>query len=305
MPPRTPAAGTTSSTSRARPTSRVSTASWSSDHVVFGEDLDAYARARARRRGGRAPAHRPRRPLARAPDRPHRGRGPDRPGPPRDLHPPRRAAPPRGAGQAGRDARRAVPRPPRPRCRHRLAARGVRGVGARLRRPRPAARPDARGLPDAVARRAGIGGHARAQLRGHPRDAEARAARRPPGLGERTRQHPCRAAARPLRPGLDPLGRGRGRPRDRGPEDAGRGRAGRRRPRLRRARAVPGRAGRRRRRRTSPRWDPGSSSSQRSASPTCSSHVRALRSFAEAQDAYGELVGRSRPRPADEPGARR
>ena len=72
--PRTPGAGTTSSTWPAPRTWRGVDRLVVSDHVVFGEHLDAYAPARDRGRRGRAPADRARRPLARAADRPHRGR---------------------------------------------------------------------------------------------------------------------------------------------------------------------------------------------------------------------------------------
>ena len=115
---------------------------------LFGNDLRAVVEAaRGRRRGGRAPARRSRprgdghahRPVsvrqvpvraggavARAAHRAGRDRGGDRTGAARDRHPDLAAATGGAAREDGGNARPGVARTPRPRCRHRLAARGVR-----------------------------------------------------------------------------------------------------------------------------------------------------------------------------------
>ena len=124
-----------------------------SDHVVFGEHLDAYGRPEIGGSGWQA-AHRARRALARAADGAVGRRRHHDAGPARHEHPHRGAAPAGRAGQDGLDARRAVGRPARPRRRRRLAAGGVRGRRADVRGPRPPARPHAGGVPDAVARAA-------------------------------------------------------------------------------------------------------------------------------------------------------
>ena len=106
-----------------------------SDHVVFGENFEAYRiRPRWRRAGGKQPTG-PDGALARAghDDCPS-DRG-DHAGPIRHQHPGRRPASSGRARQGGCDHRRAVRRPPRPRCRRGLAARGVRGGGSVLRGP--------------------------------------------------------------------------------------------------------------------------------------------------------------------------
>ena len=72
--------------------------------------------------------------VVRAADRARRDRGGHDAGAARDRHPDRAAAAGRVAREAGGDARRDVAGPPRPRRRHRLAARGVRRGGPRLRR---------------------------------------------------------------------------------------------------------------------------------------------------------------------------
>ena len=79
-----------------------------SDHVVFGEQLDAYGRPGGRRSARRASTHRSRRALARADDDAERHRRDHRTRAPRDRHPARGAAPAGRARQDGRDARRVV-----------------------------------------------------------------------------------------------------------------------------------------------------------------------------------------------------
>ncbi len=201
-----------------------------SDHVVYGENLEAYRAPRARRVGGREAADRSGRVLARAADDARGRRRRHDPAPARHQHPPRRAAPPGRPREDRRHARRALGRPPRPRHRRGLAEGGVRRRGSRLRGPRPVARPHDGGLPDALARAASDVQRRPPALRRHPPGAQAGRSGRRADLGQRHRQHAGRPPDHRVRERVDPVGSGRGRPSHGHPADAGGDRRRGRRP---------------------------------------------------------------------------
>ena len=196
-----------------------------SDHVVFGENLEAYGDPkRGGARGGKQPT------------------GPDG----HWLDPVATIAylsalttrvrfgtniliaalrRPVTLGEGARDHRRALRRAHRPRGRRRLAGGGVRGRRACRTRSGAACSTTPSRCASCLWREqsAAYDGEGLTFAR-HPPDAQAAPARWRAGLGERHGQPPLDAAPRPLRLRLDPVGRRRGRRRRRHRQDAGRGR---------------------------------------------------------------------------------
>ena len=162
---------------------------------------------RDRRRARWPPAHRSRRPLARAHDRVERDRG----------HAPSGCASPAGIllaalrrlavlAKSAATLDGVVGWPPRPRRGCGLAARGVRSGRSRLRRTRPAARSHPRSVHRALDADDRALPVARARVRPHPHDAEAGAAGRGADLDQRDGERACRRPPVSLRFALDPVG---------------------------------------------------------------------------------------------------
>ena len=177
-----------------------------SDHVVFGENLDAYSDPSigGQAAGGSRPGPTG---LARTADGPDRDRGHDDPHPARHRDPAGRTAASRGPGQATRHPRRAVGRPGGPRRRGRLAARGVRSRGLSFE-DRGRLLDHTLEVCQTLWLSTGALSVRGTVVRQHPPDAEACATRRCSGLGQRHGQQGGGTPHRTLRKWLDPVGTG-------------------------------------------------------------------------------------------------